>query len=57
MDSRSSIDLLRQLDINYIIYVALSHDDKCKDPVSAEWLQGYHQAVNDASEFLRNGKP
>lgn len=57
MDSRSSIDLLRQLDINYILYVSLSHDDKCKDPVSAEWLQGYHQAVNDASEFLRNGKP
>lgn len=57
MDKHSSIELLRQLDINYILYVALSHDDKCKDPVSEDWLRGYHQAVDDAAQFLRNGHP
>jgi hypothetical protein len=52
MDERSSIAALRQLDINYILYVAERNNPKCKQPVSEDWLQGYHQAVTDLASYL-----
>ena len=52
MDERSSIAALRQLDINYILYVAERNNPKCKQPVSEDWLQGYHQAVSDLASYL-----
>lgn len=52
MDDRSPIAALRQLDINYILYVAERNNPKCKHPVSDEWLEGYHQAVKDLASHL-----
>jgi len=52
MDDRSPIAALRQLDINYILYVAERNNPKCKQPVSDDWLQGYHQAVTDLASYL-----
>lgn len=52
MDERSNIAALRQLDINYILYVAERNNPKCKQPVSEDWLQGYHQAVTDLASYL-----
>jgi hypothetical protein len=52
MDAQSSIDALRQLDINYILYVAERNNSKCKQPVADQWLEGYHQAVKDFSYYL-----
>ena len=52
MDERSNIAALRQLDINYILYVAERNNPKCKQTVSDDWLQGYHQAVTDLACYL-----
>ncbi len=52
MHERSNIAALRQLDINYILYVAERNNSKCKQPVSDDWLQGYHQAVSDLASYL-----
>lgn len=52
MDERSPITALRQLDINYICYVTDRNNPKCKQPMSDEWLQGYHQAVTDLASYL-----
>lgn len=54
MDNRSSIEVLRQLDVNYILYVAKANNSKCKQAISEDWLRGYHQAVKDVSLLLRN---
>ena len=52
MEERSNTAALRQLDINYILYVAERNNPKCKQPVSDDWLEGYHQAVKDLSYYL-----
>jgi hypothetical protein len=52
MDERSPVAALRQLDINYILYVTERNNPKCKQPVSDDWLQGYHQAVKDLASYL-----
>lgn len=54
MEYRSSIEVLRQLDINYILYVTKANDSKCEQAISEDWLRGYHQAVKDVSLLLRN---
>jgi hypothetical protein len=55
MDEQSFIAALRQLDINYILYVTQQNDPKCKHPKPDGWLEGYHQAVQDLSSYF--GKP
>jgi hypothetical protein len=52
MDDRSPIAALRQLDINYILYVAERNNPKCKQARTDDWLEGYHQAVNDLASHL-----
>lgn len=56
MEHRSLIEVLRQLDIDYILYVAKANDPKCKDVISEDWLHGYHQAVKDVSLLLNDDK-
>lgn len=52
MDERHAVAALRHLDISYIFYVTDRNNPKCKQPVSDEWLQGYHQAVTDLASYL-----
>jgi len=57
MDDRHAVAALRQLDINYICYVTDRNNPKCKQPMSDEWLQGYHQAVTDLASYLDTKRP
>jgi hypothetical protein len=58
MDDQTATGALRQLDINYISYVAQQNDPKCKDIKPDGWLEGYHQAVTDlATYFGTHHKP
>lgn len=52
MASESLVDALRQLDLNYILYVSQANDSKCKHKKPEAWLEGYHKAVTDLSSYL-----
>jgi hypothetical protein len=52
MSNSSVVSALRQLDINYILYVTQANDPNCKQKKPEAWLEGYHQAVNDLSSYL-----
>lgn len=57
MNEQHAVAALRHLDVTYICYVTDRNNPKCKQPVSDEWLQGYHQAVTDLASYLGTERP
>lgn len=54
MASSQLMDALRQLDLNYILYVAERNNSKCEHKKPEGWFEGYHKAVEDLSHYLEH---
>lgn len=54
MASSQLMDALRQLDLNYILYVAEGNNSKCEHKKPESWLEGYHKAVEDLAYYLEH---